>query len=761
MVVALGAWEALLKIKQPEGISAVSGSTYLLGALLSFWTNRAEPLERPMKALVEHVRNNCDRLCFESFLLRPILAAVLWNLIVLAALSFIGSFSLYILCSCSSINSGGDYCLSTTIGGYHLGVCPNFEKFAQDDDLELPLDSWRYLFSLTVSVALASSIPCAIFMILGIKHPTARNSDQQDSFQWHFLHYMLVFVHLIKAILKTVLLIVTVFDTSTFFVWLFFVVRNGWDIEIGQGDILNIPVVLTVITLLGVLVFSIIQLAKKAQGSTTQKILRIGISLCVPFLFTFWVAVQGYVLLTTDSNTFFLIVILVFMAVASMGVEGWCWVAGRRPNILYGNSIKSVFFKPKQKKTFPTWVKKFWKKYFFCFCKRRDANPEERDHLLVDHQWEPIFNAAAHDVFKNEYDDVTVSDPLVFTRTHSLLFHEGHKHETKGKISNWRAMSLSGAAISPNMGNAKPLSVGMKFVLALLNINLGSWVYREKSTCCEYFLSAVKPLPVIVSIAFGATSVAFVLEFFESSFDDVDVPYWIQLGAIGIFFIVFGLLLVCAFGDCLRASRLVAWFLLESPFFRRILSISNGGVDHTSPMVPVADGGHLDNLGLFYPVFEKRATKIIAIDAGLDAENTLGGLKQSMELINYHFSARKGKFEYKLRFAPELLKPDKSGFAQQNYNVIKWKYSEEQDGELHVNEGDILYLRMVMVRTLPYSIHLLRNNTPKFPHRPTHDPTYTLFEFSGYYNLGSELVTRNPLLNDFLLGVVDWEWENF
>lgn len=148
-------------------ISAVSGSTYALSAILSHLCAKNRSGHGKKKALKEAIdetivkaRKNCSYFAnVYEFILLPILHGTIYSVPIILGIMLRMSSLLLSTCSCGSNIYCGSFELFSPENYLHFSfaVCPNFTLLFENFDL-LPNDSWKYLFSTTVLIFILISV---------------------------------------------------------------------------------------------------------------------------------------------------------------------------------------------------------------------------------------------------------------------------------------------------------------------------------------------------------------------------------------------------------------------------------------------------------------------------------------------------------------------------------------------------------------------------------------------------------------------------
>ena len=192
------------------------------------------------------------------------------------------------------------------------------------------------------------------------------------------------------------------------------------------------------------------------------------------------------------------------------------------------------------------------------------------------------------------------------------------KYAAKDGISLGRAIAISGAAASPNMGfHTSPL---VAFVLTFFNIRLGAWL----------------PNP-IMGVARRA--------------DEKTLA------------------------SPRKQIKLDALMEKEEPesFFSLIRELT-GRTKTAAEFVYVSDGGHFENLGL-YEMINRGCTRILVVDASCDPKYQYDDLERALRIIRADLGVT-------IRFDDGLPRPKKTGLASQHWAMGTIDYGGGKVGRL-------------------------------------------------------------------------------
>ncbi|MCX6590723.1 MAG: patatin-like phospholipase family protein [Acidobacteria bacterium] len=268
------------------------------------------------------------------------------------------------------------------------------------------------------------------------------------------------------------------------------------------------------------------------------------------------------------------------------------------------------------------------------------------------------------------------------------------------KVTAGTAMSISGAAASPNMGfHTSPI---MAFLLSVFNVRLGYWMWNTGShNSLTRSLNLDRLLPKLTK--HNVT--------------------WEP-----------------------RGPRNGAFYYLAELF---------GLANQRRKYIYLSDGGHFENLGV-YELLRRRVKYIICIDAEADPDfqfESLGGLvrkaRSDMGIeIDLDTSdidpvkdgppegwwsrshATVGKITY-----PQVKGKQKMG-DQENEPEPAKESGKQNDKKLRENEGRLLYLKLSVTGDEPQDILTYRKQNLDFPHQSTGDQFFAESQFESYRRLG-------------------------
>jgi len=251
------------------------------------------------------------------------------------------------------------------------------------------------------------------------------------------------------------------------------------------------------------------------------------------------------------------------------------------------------------------------------------------------------------------------------------------------------AISISGAAVSPNMGfhTFPPLA----FLMTVFNVRLGGWLANPRFTNDKFLEPVTAALGRLANRKTGKEKTRI-----EEEKKVVGSP---EGGP--------------------RSSLL---YLLFELF---------GTTTDVSKYVYLTDGAHFENLAL-YELVRRECDFIIASDAGEDGGYVFSDLANAIRKCRTDLGA-----EIKLNLAP-ITADEKTGFAK----------SHATRGEIHYRNGktgQILYFKSCLTGNEPNDVRDYRRLYSEFPQQSTADQWFDESQFESYRELG--LFAANSVLS--------------
>lgn len=243
-----------------------------------------------------------------------------------------------------------------------------------------------------------------------------------------------------------------------------------------------------------------------------------------------------------------------------------------------------------------------------------------------------------------------------------------------------RAMTISGAAASPNMGyHSSPL---VTLLMTLLNIRLGCWV-RNPERLTRVQAGGSRWSEARARMAKGVAA----LETNRS-----DPPF-------------------------------ALWYAAKEAF---------SGTSDESGWLYLSDGGHFDNLGL-YEMVRRRCRRIVVVDAGCDGEFKHADLLTAVRLVQVDLCVP--------IVLPPILPGQEGKGGQQRVTVGRVCYSALEGGtEKGIEDGQIFIVKPILLGNEPPALRYYRDTSRKgknaFPHHSTTDQFFNESQFESYRALG-------------------------
>lgn len=260
-------------------------------------------------------------------------------------------------------------------------------------------------------------------------------------------------------------------------------------------------------------------------------------------------------------------------------------------------------------------------------------------------------------------------------------FSEGYRPSVEfgGAISLGTAMTISGAAASPNMGYHS--SPAVTFLMTLFNVRLGWWLGNPAS---------VRP----------------------SLFDRF-------LGKLGL-----------AKALLPRGER---FYQLAGPdhSMRPLLDEALGRTNDKNGYVYLSDGGHFDNLGL-YEMVRRRCRYIVVSDASCDAKCNFEDLANAVRKVRIDLGIP-------IEIREILFFPDAENVKNGKYCAVGDIKYAAVDGE-GIDDGKLIYIKPARHPQMPVDLYSHSQTNQFFPHEPTANQWFSESQFESYRNLGFETV---------------------
>jgi len=327
---------------------------------------------------------------------------------------------------------------------------------------------------------------------------------------------------------------------------------------------------------------------------------------------------------------------------------------------------------------------------------QNDGCPHLLNRLLIEAQCDSLFAKQEADVPRpmqvvNMALNVVDTPNLAWQQRKAVSFtvtplHCGFQNgyrsadEYGGPITLGTAMTISGAAASPNMGYHS--SPPVTFLMTLFNVRLGCWL---------------------------GNSAAVPLQWYQE---------WLQW--IGL--------------DLTKKVDPRQEIYRRPDPRHSVLPLINeaiGRTDERYPYIYLSDGGHFDNTGL-YEMIRRRCRIIIVSDASCDPKCDFEDLAGAIRKVEIDLKVPIDMRE--LLFSPD---PDK--LKENKYCAVGQICYGKVDGEGAV-DGVLIYLKPALHQRQPVDLYSHGRSSPDFPHDPTMNQWFSEAMFESYRKLGFETI---------------------
>jgi hypothetical protein len=248
------------------------------------------------------------------------------------------------------------------------------------------------------------------------------------------------------------------------------------------------------------------------------------------------------------------------------------------------------------------------------------------------------------------------------------------KYAAEDGITLGRAIAISGAAASPNMGfHTSPL---VAFVLTFFNIRLGAWL----------------PNPIMGVARKEQINLSDTGEQSKSN----------------------------------QLTKLDQLMKKEEPeSFVSLIRELTGRTKTAAEFIYVSDGGHFENLGL-YEMVNRGCTRILVVDASCDPKYQYDDLERALRIIRADLGVT-------ISFDRGLPRPKETGLASQHWAIGTIDYGGNKFGRLIYIKPCLTGDEHPDV--LAFAARSIRNGIP-FPHHSTADQFFDEARFESYRALG-------------------------
>ncbi len=256
-------------------------------------------------------------------------------------------------------------------------------------------------------------------------------------------------------------------------------------------------------------------------------------------------------------------------------------------------------------------------------------------------------------------------------------------------VSLGKAMTISGAAASPNMGYHS--SPALTFLMTAFNVRLGWWLPNPARSRRERPARQGSP---------GATGWRTVHK------------WWTERKR------------------CAEYKRLAARGPRMGLLYLITEAMGMTGADKR--YVYLSDGGHFENLGL-YELVRRRCHLVIACDAEADSELTFFGLGNAIEKCRTDLGV-----PIQIDVS-QIRRNAASGRSHWHCAVGCIRYSEADPGQ---HDGTLLYIKATLTGDEPQDVTTYAKTHHSFPHETTADQWFDETQFESYRALGEHSVLK-------------------
>ena len=188
--------------------------------------------------------------------------------------------------------------------------------------------------------------------------------------------------------------------------------------------------------------------------------------------------------------------------------------------------------------------------------------------------------------------------------------------------------------------------------------------------------------------------------------------------------------------------------------------VLGSGLTERKRAIELTDGGHFENLAL-YELIRRKASVIIASDAGADPNFLFGDLANAVERVRVDFGATI-QFDPKYNLSGILPGSAADGPLTEKYQLAERGFAIADiiyhDG---TNPGKLIYLKTTLTKDLPADIYGYKSANPTFPDQTTADQFFDEEQFEAYRELAYQLTWQmlNSKEGKEILGIEDTEEE--
>ncbi len=252
-------------------------------------------------------------------------------------------------------------------------------------------------------------------------------------------------------------------------------------------------------------------------------------------------------------------------------------------------------------------------------------------------------------------------------------------------VTSGTAMTISGAAASPNMGfHTSPV---LAFLMTVFNVRLGYWFWNpgKQASLTKYFYALLGRWQQTL----------------ERMFKKTTVDHW------------------------LASLRHKSSWLPEGPkwgtfyFISELFALAN----RHRKYLYLSDGGHFENLAV-YELLARRVKYIICIDGEEDPNLKFEGLGSLVRKAQQDFGVR-------IRIdTSDIEERSENGWSRSHCTVGRIQYPND------AKPGYLVYIKLSVTGDEPQDILTYRKLNPLFPHQSTGDQFFNESQFESYRRLG-------------------------
>jgi hypothetical protein len=256
-------------------------------------------------------------------------------------------------------------------------------------------------------------------------------------------------------------------------------------------------------------------------------------------------------------------------------------------------------------------------------------------------------------------------------------YSEGYRPSVEygGAITLGTAVTISGAAVSPNMGyHSSPV---VTFLMTLFNVRLGWWLGNPARVAPGLWRRLARRAGFTVSRGAAAAPS------YELSGPDHSV--------------------------------------------RPLLDEALGRTSELSQYVYLSDGGHFDNLGI-YEMVRRRCRYIVVSDASCDPECTFEDLANAIRKVQIDMGVPIS--------IKEILRPPGPDGAHRGRSCAVGEIDYAAVDGPDAEAGTLIYLKPARREAAPVDLYSHGRTSRDFPHEPTADQWFSESQFESYRKLG-------------------------